>query len=89
MELTNQNREYLSHNMQEIEYRFLIMRTFPELNTAQLQTDIPTLAKLVAIHIFTEEDSFEDDKSFETTQAKILTKNILKNLQRDGVHGLL
>jgi hypothetical protein len=89
MKLTNQNREDIRSSMGESEYRNLIIKTFPELNSDKFNVDIPALAKMVAIHIFIHETLFGDEISFEVSQSEILTRNILKNLSKNGSHGLL
>ena len=89
MELTNQNREDLKWSMTAEEYGDLIVKTLPELNTSQFNIDIPTLAKMVAVHMFVNEDLFSSLFSFEIAQIEIITKEILRNLSKDGVHGLL
>lgn len=89
MILTNQNREDLKRNMVEDEYRNLIVITFPELNTNKFNIDIPALAKMVAIHIFVNEKFFDYFHSFEVAQIEIITRKILKNIMKDGTHGLL
>lgn len=89
MILTNQNREDLKFKMTTSEYKNLISKTLPELNTDILNPDIPSLAKIIAIHLFMNENLFYSNNSFEITQIKIITKNILKSLNEDGVSGLL
>lgn len=90
MQLTNQNREDIRSNMTVDEYKNLIIKTLPELNIDKFNPDIPALAKIVAVHLFTNRNLLlvSNDNSFEITQIESITRKVLEQLQKDGIHGL-